>query len=33
LLREAIAILGPDSDSTAIIEAIRHRNAPAEVSR
>jgi putative dehydrogenase len=33
LLREAIAILGPDSDSAAIVEAIRHRNVPAEVSR
>ena len=33
LLREAIAILGPDSDSAAIIEAIRQRNVPAGVSR
>ena len=33
LLREAIAILGPDSDSAAIVEAIRQRNVPAEVSR
>ena len=33
LLREAIAILGPDSDSAAIIEAIRQRNVPAEVLR
>jgi 3-hydroxyisobutyrate dehydrogenase-like beta-hydroxyacid dehydrogenase len=33
LLREAIAILGPDSDSAAIIEAIRQRNVPAGDSR
>lgn len=33
LLREAIAILGPDSDSAAIVEAIRQRNVPAEVFR
>jgi 3-hydroxyisobutyrate dehydrogenase-like beta-hydroxyacid dehydrogenase len=33
LLREAIAILGPDSDSAAIIEAIRQRSVPAGDSR
>jgi 3-hydroxyisobutyrate dehydrogenase len=33
LLRAAIAIEGPDSDSAAIIEAIRHRTDQAEVSR
>jgi 3-hydroxyisobutyrate dehydrogenase-like beta-hydroxyacid dehydrogenase len=33
LLRDAIAILGPDGDSAAIIEAIRQRNVPAGVSR
>ncbi len=33
LLRTAIAIAGPDSDSAAIIEAIRQRTDPAEVSR
>jgi 3-hydroxyisobutyrate dehydrogenase-like beta-hydroxyacid dehydrogenase len=33
LLREAIAILGPNSDSAAIIEAIRQRNVPAGGSR
>jgi 3-hydroxyisobutyrate dehydrogenase-like beta-hydroxyacid dehydrogenase len=33
LLRAAIAIQGPDSDSSAIIEAIRQRPASTEVSR
>jgi 3-hydroxyisobutyrate dehydrogenase-like beta-hydroxyacid dehydrogenase len=33
LLRTAIALQGPDSDSAAVIEAIRQRPAVVEVSR
>jgi hypothetical protein len=33
LLRAAIALEGPDSDSAAVIEAIRQRPAATEVSR
>jgi L-threonate 2-dehydrogenase len=33
LLRAAIAIAGPDSDSAAVVEAIRHRTDAAEISR
>ena len=33
LLRAAIAIAGPDSDSSAIVEAIRHSTTSTEVSR